>query len=85
MILEEKLAQELWEEEYEGEDWEMVDEEEEYYKHSSRFVIKYFKHFPSNTFWAINYQVDYDYGADYDSHHKVEPVTVSKTIYKVVK
>lgn len=84
MKLTDEIAEKvLWDEDYNDEEWEQVGEEEEYYKHSTRSLTLYFKHFPSNTFWAVHGTVDYEWGAEYEGFFEVEPVEVTTVKYLV--
>lgn len=85
MKLTDEVAEVLWDEEYDDEEWEQVGEEEEYYKHSTRTLHLYFKHFPSNTFWCVHGTIDTEWGREYHGFFEVGPVEVTTVEYKAKK
>lgn len=83
MILTEKIAKDLFYDDYNEEEWELVEEEEEHYKHATRFLHLYFKHFPSNTFWCVHGTIDPEWGREYCGFFEVEPAKITIVKYLV--
>ena len=86
MNLTDEIAEKiLWDENYDDEEWEQVGEVDEPYKRSDRHLYLYFKHFPSNTFWAVHGTIDPEWGMEYHGFFEVEPVEVTTIVYKEKK
>ena len=86
MKLTDEIAEKvLWDENYNEEEWEQVGEEEEHLKHATRSLYLHFKHFPSNTFWAVHGTANPGWGMEYHGFFEVEPVEVTTVVYKEKK
>lgn len=66
-------------------DTEVVQEEEEYHKHSARYVYAVHKVVDTEIYFQTAYLVDYNYGAEFESWCFVEPVTKTTVVYRAVK
>jgi hypothetical protein len=63
-------------------DTELVDTASSYYKHSMKWVHYTHKLNGQDVYFTVVGLSDYDNGVELDSWYFVEPITITKTIYK---